>query len=125
MRYIVAPAVGLFVAFWAGAAAAENSTLCHFTGGPRAGETQDYAPRAGIPVGSSCQDGAGSYGRVVGGSDNGPPSNGRGGQREGYSTVCVFTRGPRAGESHDYAPQPAIPVGSACQDGAGSTGVVR
>jgi hypothetical protein len=43
----------------------ELSTLCHFTSGRRAGQTQDYAPMAPIPVGSSCQDGQGSSGTVV------------------------------------------------------------
>lgn len=43
----------------------EKSTLCRFTSGPRRGETQDYAPMAPIPVGSSCQDARGSYGTVV------------------------------------------------------------
>jgi hypothetical protein len=44
---------------------AETSTLCRFTAGRRAGETQDYAPMAPIPVGSFCQDGQGSTGVVV------------------------------------------------------------
>ncbi len=43
----------------------EKSTLCRFTSGPRRGETQDYAPMAPIPVGSSCQDARGSFGTVV------------------------------------------------------------
>jgi hypothetical protein len=40
------------------------------------------------------------------------------------STLCKFTAGPRAGQIHDYAPMQGIPVGSPCQDGAGSTGTV-
>jgi hypothetical protein len=45
----------------------EESAVCLFSDGPRAGETQDYArnwpsPRA---VGSPCEDGAGSTGRVI------------------------------------------------------------
>jgi hypothetical protein len=47
------------------ALAAAKSTLCHFTSGPRADQTQDYAPMAPIPVGSSCQDARGSFGIVV------------------------------------------------------------
>ncbi len=43
----------------------QKSTLCRFTSGPRRGETQDYAPMAPIPVGSSCQDARGSFGTVV------------------------------------------------------------
>ncbi len=44
---------------------AATSTLCRFTSGPRAGQVQDYAPMAPIPVGSPCQDARGSYGVVV------------------------------------------------------------
>jgi hypothetical protein len=43
----------------------QKSTLCRFTSGPRAGQDQDYAPMAPIPVGSNCQDGRGSAGTVV------------------------------------------------------------
>jgi hypothetical protein len=32
-------------------------------------------------------------------------------------TICKFESGPQAGSSHDYAPLPALPVGSPCQDG--------
>ncbi len=42
-----------------------TSTICEFDTGPRAGQRQDYAPMAPIAVGSSCQDGRGSTGRVV------------------------------------------------------------
>lgn len=51
--------------FSVAAVAQEKSTLCHFENGPRAGETQDYAPRDPIPVGSPCYDGQGSTGHVV------------------------------------------------------------
>lgn len=47
------------------APAIAKSTLCRFTSGPRADETQDYAPMAPIPVGSNCQDARGSFGIVV------------------------------------------------------------
>lgn len=43
---------------------------------------------------------------------------------QGMSTICKFNAGPRTGQTHDYAPMAAIPVGSPCQDGQGSTGVV-
>ena len=44
----------------------------------------------------------------------------------GFSTVCYFNSGPRAGTNFDYARMglTPLPVGSFCQDGAGSTGVV-
>jgi hypothetical protein len=40
------------------------------------------------------------------------------------STLCRFTDGPRQGQVQDYAPMDPIPVGSNCQDGRGSSGVV-
>ena len=45
--------------------ASDESTLCRFTSGPRSGETQDYAPMAPLKVGTRCNDGQESYGRVV------------------------------------------------------------
>jgi hypothetical protein len=111
----------------------EHSTLCRFTSGPRAGQTQDYAPMAPLPVGALCQDGAGSTGVVVtantsGGPGGGPSGAGGGGgpaQQPGeHSTLCSFTSGPRAGQTQDYAPMAPLPVGTPCQDGTGSTGIV-
>ncbi len=43
----------------------EKSTLCQFESGPRAGQRQDYAPMAPLPVGTPCHDGRGSSGHVV------------------------------------------------------------
>lgn len=115
-------------------AAAEDSTLCKFTRGPRSGQVQDYAPMAPIPVGSSCQDGAGSYGIVISADEPetanrtgvGPDGGTEGGsQQRRTSTVCYFTDGQQAGQSRDYAPMQALPVGTPCQDGVGSTGVVK
>jgi hypothetical protein len=93
----------------------DKSTLCLFDRGPRAGQTQDYKPMAPLPVGTGCQDGTGSTGRVVA---PGSPS------RKDTSTLCRFDRGPRAGQTQDYAPMTPLPVGRGCQDGAGSTGWV-
>jgi hypothetical protein len=50
----------------------------------------------------------------------GPPS----GAGSGTSTVCSFNNGPAAGATHDYAPMAGLPIGSPCQDGRGSTGVI-
>src|SRR5262249_20636164 len=53
------------------------STFCYFTSGLRAGQTQNYAPLPPLPVGSSCQDGRGSFGTIVPPSQPsviGPPS---------------------------------------------------
>lgn len=119
---------------------AETSTLCQFTSGSRAGEIQDYAPMDPIPVGSSCQDGSGSNGVVVAQPlTQSPivtpqlrPASPLRVQRApqivppaiAESTLCRFTSGPRDGDTQDYAPMAPIPVGSACQDGRGSSGIV-
>jgi hypothetical protein len=105
----------------AGGAAKKKSTLCEFTSGPRAGQTQDYAPMAALPIGTPCHDGAGSTGKVVAPKSK---SGGAGGAAEQKSTLCEFTSGPRAGQTQDYAPMAALPIGTPCHDGAGSTGKV-
>src|SRR5260221_9440976 len=51
----------------------ELSTICKFETGPRAGQTQDYAPQPAIAVGRRCEDGQGSFGNVV--SPRGPGRN--------------------------------------------------
>ena len=89
-----------------------TSTICKFETGPQAGKTHDFAPLAPLPVGSACQDGAMplNTGHVV-------ASSGESGVIGSTSTICKFESGPRAGETHDYAPLPALSVGSRCQDG--------
>jgi hypothetical protein len=96
-----------------------KSTLCRFDRGPRAGQTQDYAPMAPLPIGSGCQDGSGSTGWVVA-----PEGKGSAPEGPSKSTLCRFDRGPRAGQTQDYAPMAPLPIGSGCQDGTGSTGCV-
>ncbi len=118
-----------------GSALAQTSTICRFDQGPLRGTTHDYAPLAPLPIGTPCQDGAGSVGQVVGGnrpdSDTGSSSQGGGSpyggvqQGQRMSSVCHFTSGPRTGGNQDYAPRPAVAVGSPCFDGAGSYGVVQ
>lgn len=111
--------------FWCVTSAAESSSLCHFTAGPRSGTTQDYAPMAPLPVGTPCQDGAQSYGAVISSSKSNEESYGNGGRDDAEtSTICLFTNGPRSGQSQDYAPMAALPVGAPCQDGARSFGTV-
>jgi predicted hydrocarbon binding protein len=100
-------------------AASSTSTVCQFNSGPRAGTTHDYAPLAGLPIGSSCQDGAGSTGVIIAKT----PSSSAG-AASSTSTICQFNSGPAAGTKHDYAPLAGLPIGSSCQDGAGSTGVI-
>ena len=42
-----------------------TSTLCHFNSGPRAGQTQDYAPQHAAAVGLPCHDGKESNGLII------------------------------------------------------------
>lgn len=59
------------------AVAQERSFLCKFTSGPRAGQTQDYSghPAGALPVGTPCQDGAGSSGAIVSSRRSSPKSS--------------------------------------------------
>jgi len=98
--------------------AQEISTLCSFNAGPRVGTSQDYAPLDPLPVGTPCQDGVGSSGVIV------PKSHLTGASPPRISTICEFTNGPMIGEKHDFAPLLGIPIGSPCQDGAGSSGII-
>jgi hypothetical protein len=111
----IALAAALFIP---ASAKAQVSTVCTFTSGPRAGTSYDYAQIGWQPlaVGGPCADGAGSGGYVGGIAT----------PARRASTVCHFTAGPRAGTSFDYrATWQALPVGTPCLDGAGSTGIVR
>jgi hypothetical protein len=107
--------------------------ICHFSSGPRDGEIVDLTGVRGaiaVPVGSVCSDGASSTGTAVvlktgpARSSWSSPSrttavdSGRG------STICQFMSGPKAHGWHDYAPLPAAPIGSSCQDGMTSVGIV-
>jgi hypothetical protein len=114
-----------------GAVARPVSWICRFSSGPRAGEIRDLTGIPGavaVPVGGTCTDGADSRGIAVipdagpvstSWSDASPPSAGR-----AVSTICQFMSGPKAHGWHDYAPLPAATVGSRCQDGASSAGIV-
>jgi hypothetical protein len=108
----------LLLLLGAGGAAAQVSTVCTFTAGPRAGTSVDYAATwAALAVGTPCLDGMGSTGYVGGGNPR---------RTVGMSTVCYFNSGPRRGTSFDYAATWApLAVGTPCLDGMGSTGVVR
>ena len=104
-----------------------KSTLCQFTSGPRRGQTQDYAPREPLPVGSTCNDGQRSVGRIVASTrarDSEQEDEDARGNRDSArkSTLCRFTSGPRRGETQDFAPREPLPVGSTCNDGQGSVG---
>jgi hypothetical protein len=46
------------------------------------------------------------------------------GENRAVSTICQFLSGPKAHGWHDYAPLAPAVVGSSCQDGIGSVGVV-
>ena len=101
-------------------------TLCAFDQGPRAGQTQDYGRRDPLLVGSSCWDGIASYGTIVAVVAP-PPSHHAKPRPEPHaqmSTLCRYKQGPRAGQTQDYAPRAAIPVGSSCWDGTTSYGTI-
>jgi hypothetical protein len=103
----------------------QMSTVCSFNQGPAAGTTHDYAPLDPLPVGAACNDGKGSTGTMI--AKPQAPATGSGSPAVGSqetSTLCKFTSGPVAGTMHDYAPLDPLPVGTACNDGAGSTGVI-
>lgn len=100
------------------AIAQQGSAICHFINGPRAGHTIDFTGRPLVtlgPIGTPCQDGLGSYGVLV---DSVLPT-------PTVTTICLFSVGPRAGQSFDFAGMPGVqpvPVGANCQDGIGSFG---
>ena len=108
--------------------------ICYFSSGPHAGVVADLTGVRGavpVPVGSICSDGAASSGTAVVRNTNlaakfwsdASRANGVGAGRAG-STICQFMSGPKAHGWHDYAPLPPAPVGSSCQDGMTSAGVV-
>jgi hypothetical protein len=126
-----------------------TTSICRFTSGPRAGQTQDLSAMPGatpIRIGASCSDGALSTGTAIAPSGRNAeepqaaptatipttdtaekpwstataaPGTGR-----AVSTICQFLSGPKAHGWHDYAPQSPAALGSSCQDGVASAGVV-
>jgi hypothetical protein len=87
--------------------------ICEFRSGPRAGERQRLPDHdLALRVGSPCNDGMGSSGRVVAEdatSDGPTPPDAR-----RMSTTCEFQRGPRAGQRlRGIMP---TPIGSQCTD---------
>jgi hypothetical protein len=108
------------------AATTKTSSVCSFKYGPKAGTTHDYAPRTALPVGSACDDGAGSRGFIILKANH--PGGGEGGMNgpevgSRTSTLCSFNDGPKSGTIDDNAPRPPLPLGSACEDGDGSKGI--
>ncbi len=95
----------------------QMGTVCKFTAGPRTGTTQDYAPMQ-APLNAPCQDGAGSSGTIVA-----APPVAQASDSPQTGSACKFTSGPKAGSTRDYAPMHA-PLNTACDDGAGSSGVI-
>jgi hypothetical protein len=111
-----------------------QTSICYFSSGPRAGILGDLTGVPGavpVPVGSVCSDGAGSNGTAVIPGTNVATSVWSGASRaSGFgtgragSTICQFVSGPKAHGWHDYAPLPPAPIGSSCQDGMSSAGIV-
>jgi hypothetical protein len=126
-----------------------TTSICRFTSGPRAGQTEDLSAKPGaspIRIGAGCTDGALSAGTAIAPSGRDaeePPvapaaatptadaaakpwsttaataASGR-----AVSTICQFLSGPKAHGWHDYAPLSPAVLGSPCQDGIGSAGIV-
>ena len=104
------PILSIFVLLVSSPAHAQQLThTCKLEKGSRAGITLNFPAAQPIPVGSFCQDGAGSTGVAF--PDNPNPQ---------VTHTCKFDLGPRAGQSQAY-PQ-SLPVGVSCTDGAGSGG---
>ena len=106
---------------------------CHFSSGPRAGEIGDLTGAPGepaVPVGSVCSDGASTGTALVRDTSattfawSGAIRASDGGAIRASSTICQFMSGPKAHGWHDYAPLPPAPLGSSCQDGVRSAGIV-
>jgi hypothetical protein len=107
------------------------TSTCQFSSGPRAGEIADLAASAPFPVGSACSDGASSMGIAIIAPASAaaipwssPIQTGTAGAKTAVSTICQFMSGPKAHGWHDYAPLPPAPLGSPCQDGVSSAGIV-
>jgi hypothetical protein len=116
-----------------------NMTLtCHFTGGPRSGQTFDFSNTPGVtpaPIGAPCTDGQGSYGVAVAPGSSGQAQTDPAGQAQsspsgnlpqGTTLTCHFTGGPRSGQTFDFSNTPGVapaPIGAPCTDGQGSYGV--
>jgi hypothetical protein len=108
------------------------TSTCQFSSGPRAGEIADLSgASAPVPVGSACSDGASSSGTAViapAGAPaipwSSPVQASAAGAETAVSTICQFMSGPKAHGWHDYAPLPPAPLGSPCQDGVSSAGIV-
>jgi len=97
----------------------QYSRTCTYTQGPKSGKTEYFPPE--IPanpaeIGQSCTDGLGNTGYAVKDDLS---------KAVKLSTVCLFQSGPRVYQTQDYAGMAAAaPVGTPCQDGMGSFGVV-
>lgn len=101
----------------------QMGTVCAFSKGPRAGASQNYAPMK-APLGMSCSDGSGSSGTIVASAPAvAAPLMTVAADEQRTGTVCKFTSGPKAGTEQDYAPM-HVPLNTACDDGAGSSGVM-
>jgi hypothetical protein len=110
----------------------EAPLTCRFHAGPRAGQTQDVPAEqnaSSARIGGTCSDGASSIGTLVPSStdsrDAAVDAGAAAAPGTALTSICQFSAGPRAGEIVDFAKAAdmrPIPVGSACSDGASSSG---
>jgi hypothetical protein len=121
-----------------------SSSICTFDSGPQAGSTAQLPETNLAPVGSACQDTAGNKGIIVA-PDTPITRRPRAGERAqagngtlpaapiqpnpapdqgGDSRLCAFKTGPYAGATHELPRAKPQPVGSACHDLKGDSGVI-
>ncbi|HXQ39848.1 MAG TPA: hypothetical protein VN821_01180 [Candidatus Udaeobacter sp.] len=107
------------------------SATCRFTAGAKAGQIVNFD---GDPntrwgrIGRACDDGMGSTGDIVSASTPGAVRWSDGTQSPSLGFTCQFTGGPLAGRSASFYGIPGAqpgPVGAACGDSVGSTGLIR
>src|SRR5687768_15535402 len=82
------------------------SLTCQFTGGPRAGQTENFSGVPGatpVPIGSPCSDAQGSFGVAVSNTPSPSTPTTRPGTPPGMSLTCQFTSGPRTGQTLNFS----------------------
>lgn len=96
----------------------KTSRTCKYKSGIKAGELQYFGDIDPVPIGSPCEDGGGSSGIVV---PDVPPVAPK---PVPTSRTCKFNAGTRSGQVQYYPAAKPISIGSPCEDGAGSFGLV-
>jgi hypothetical protein len=90
---------------------------CKFDAGPRAGQTQDYSQLPPLPIGSPCQDGEGSTGKVVStkittNASSNNSNNVNSNNSNNKSKTCMLLRGSKKGTKENFPI--SLPINSPC-----------